>query len=85
MSNLETVRVHLDFPLEQVKKPIIYHLSVDYHLIPSIRRANIDHNTGGTMALEIQGTNDDLKSGMEYLEGLGITVTPVGNESAWTI
>ncbi len=85
MAELETMRVKLDYPLERVKEPIIYHLVTDYRLVPNIRRANIDHNAGGMMILEIEGDADDLEAGMEFLRRLGITVTPVGQEQSWTI
>lgn len=85
MAAKETMRVKLDYPLEQVKEPIIYHLVMDYNLIPNIRRANIDSHIGGMMALEIVGEPDDLEAGVEYLRRIGITVTTVGQEQAWTI
>ena len=85
MAEHETLRVKLDYPLERVKEPIIYHLVTDYRLVPNIRRANIDHNAGGMMILEIEGDPDDLEAGMNFLRRLGITVTPVGQEQSWTI
>lgn len=85
MADKQTIRVKLDYPLEQVKEPIIYHLVTDYRLVPNIRRANIDSHIGGMMALEIEGDGDDLEAGMDFLRRLGITVTPVGAEQAWTI
>ena len=82
---VESIRVQLDYPLEQVTQPIIYHLVVDYRLVPNIRRANIDAHTGGMMVLELDGTRSDLEAGVAYLRGLGIEVTQVGTETAWTI
>ena len=85
MAEKESIRVQLDYPLEHVKDPIIYHLVTDYHLVPNIRRANIDVHTGGMMVLQIEGTREDLEAGMEFLRRLGITVTEVGTEQAWTV
>lgn len=81
----ERIRVQLDFPLEQVTQPIIYHLVVDYRLIPNIRRAQIDAHTGGMMVLELEGTQADLQAGIAYLRGLNIEVTDVGGGTSWTI
>jgi hypothetical protein len=67
----ETIRVQLSYPLERVKEPVLYHLVMDYGLIPNIRRANIDVHTGGFIVLELTGER-------EFLEQCGITVTPVG-------
>ncbi len=81
----ETIRVQLDYPLEQVREPIIYHLVIDYHLVPNIRRANIDVHTGGMIALQLEGTHDNLDAGIAYLRKIGITVTEIGTEQSWTV
>ena len=85
MSDIVTTRVQLDYPLEHVKEPIIYHLVTDFNLVPNIRRANIDFHTGGMMVLQLEGTRDNLDSGIDFLRGLNITVTEVGMEPAWTV
>lgn len=78
MSGKETIRVQLSYPLERVKEPILYHLVMDYGLIPNIRRANIDIHIGGFIVLELTGDSDALERAKQFLEGCGITVTPVG-------
>jgi ABC-type methionine transport system ATPase subunit len=85
MSDTQSIRVQLDYPLEQVKEPIIYHLVTDYNLIPNIRRANIDSHIGGMLVLQLEGTRDNLDAGIEFLRRIGITVTEVGTEPAWTV
>lgn len=85
MIETHKIRVQLDYPLEQVKEPIIYHLVTDYHLVPNIRRANIDAHTGGMIVLEIDGNRDDLDAALAWLRSLNITVTEVGTQQAWTI
>ena len=84
-SEMRSLRVQLDYPLEHVKEPIIYHLVTDYNLIPNIRRANIDVHTGGMLVLEIEGAAENLQAGIAFLRGLGITVTEIGAEQSWTI
>jgi ABC-type methionine transport system ATPase subunit len=78
MADQESIRVQLDYPLEHVKEPIIYHLVVDYNLVPNIRRANIDVHTGGMLVLQLDGTREDLEAGIAFLRRLGITVTDIG-------
>jgi hypothetical protein len=85
MSETEKIRVQLDYPLDQVKEPIIYHLVTDYNLIPNIRRANIDVHTGGMLVLEIEGMRENLDAGMDFLRRLGITVTEIGAGPSWTV
>lgn len=85
MAGPETLRVQLDYPLEHVREPIIYHLVRDYHLIPDIRRARIDHNAGGMLVLELTGEREHLEAGIAFVRGLNITVTEIGAEDPWTI
>ena len=73
----QTIRVQLNYPLERVKEPVLYHLVLDYGLIPNIRRASIDVHTGGFIVLELTGDKADLDRGIAFLEGCGITVTDV--------
>ncbi len=72
----QTIRVQLNYPLERVKEPVLYHLVLDYDLIPNIRRASIDVHTGGFIVLELTGERDSLDRGVKFLEGCGISVTP---------
>ena len=74
----ETIRVQLNYPLERVKEPILYHLVMDYGLIPNIRRANIDVHTGGFIFLELTGEKDSLERGLKFLEKAGVTVSGIG-------
>ena len=83
MPETESLRVKLEYPLNHVKEPILYHLVRDHHLIPNIRRANVDAHTGGTLILELQGGARDLQAGMEFLRGVGIGVQEIGPEAAW--
>ncbi|HVK06325.1 MAG TPA: NIL domain-containing protein [Armatimonadaceae bacterium] len=74
----ETIRVQLNFPLEQVKKPIIWHLAHDYGLMFSIRRASIDIHAGGFTVLELTGTRDNLDRGLEWVRQEGVEVSAIG-------
>jgi ABC-type metal ion transport system, ATPase component len=81
MPDKVTRRVQLNYPLERVKEPILYHLVMDYGLIPNIRRANIDIHTGGFIVLELTGEEPSLDRGVRFLEDCGITVSEVGLNS----
>ncbi len=74
----ETIRVQLNFPLEQVKKPIIWHFAHDYGLMFSIRRANIDVHVGGFTVLELSGPTDKLEAAMDWAKAEGIEVSTIG-------
>ena len=83
MPEMETKRVKLEYPLNHVKEPILYHLVSDYRLVPNIRRANVDVNKGGTLILQLQGATADLQAGMEFLRGVGIQVSEIKADSTW--
>ena len=81
----ETIRVQLNYPLDRVKEPVLYHLVMDFSLIPNIRRANIDVHTGGFIVLELAGERQALDRGVKFLEDVGITVSEIGmdTEQEW--
>lgn len=74
----ETIRVQLNFPLERVTKPIIWHLAHDYNLMFSIRRASIDIHVGGYTVLEITGRRADIDAGLAWARDEGIEVSSIG-------
>lgn len=71
-----TRRLHLTFPAERIKEPVIYNLGKDYNIVTNIRRAAIEEDFGWVV-LEITGNADDIERGWKYLEGIGIEVDPV--------
>ncbi len=81
----ETLRVQLNFPLDQVPKPVIWHLSHDFDVVFSIRRAQIDAHAGGFCVLELTGPRAKIEAGLKWVEGEGVGVSPVGatNPDEW--
>jgi len=71
-----TRRVHLSFPRERVREPVIYNLGKRFDLVTNIRRASIE-NDAGWVVLEISGEPDNLERGFDYLGSLGVHVDPV--------
>lgn len=74
----ETVRVQLSFPIEQVTKPIIWHISHDFGLIFSIRRASVDIKSGGFTVLELTGPREQIDKALEWARDEGVEVSGVG-------
>lgn len=85
MTSKRSVRVRLDYPLNRVAEPVVYHLVTEFRLVPNIRRAQIDSRVGGWIALELDGTAEDLEAAMNYLRDLGITVTPIDETEDWNV
>jgi len=69
-------RVHLTFPADRIKEPIIYRLATEYNLVTNIRRAEIAEDFGWVM-LEMTGDHADMDRGIAYLEELGVEVDPI--------
>lgn len=87
LPEMETIRVQLNYPIEQVKEPILYRLVTNFNLIPSIRSANIDFKTGGFIYLDLTGKMEDVENGLQWLEEQGVSVNAIGLDGAqeWAI
>lgn len=66
-------RVKLTFPQHLVKEPVIFTMAKKYDIMPNIRRARVTE-TVGEMVLELDGTEENLKKGMESLKQQGVVV-----------
>ena len=85
-TNRETVRVQLTYPMDRVAEPILYHLVADFDLVPNIRRANMDIQSGGFLFLQLTGERTNLSNALQWLNTQGISTEPVGLDGeAWTI
>lgn len=74
-------RVTLVFPQEQIKEPAVFMMAKKFNIMPNIRRARVTE-TVGEMTLELEGTEENLKAGIKFLEERGIKVEEVTGESA---
>ena len=69
-------QVTLIFPQHLIKEPVIYMMSKEYEVVPNIRRAKVTEQMG-EVTLEIEGTEDNLKKAVAFLEKKGVKVEPV--------
>jgi ABC-type methionine transport system ATPase subunit len=68
--------VHLIFPQNLIKEPVIYTAARKFDVIPNIRRANVTQ-TIGEVTLELSGEKENLNKAKEYLESMGVKVEPL--------
>jgi len=68
--------VKLTFPKELVKKPLTFLMAKKYNIMPNIRRAKVTE-TIGELVLEIDGKEQGLDKGLEFLKRAGVIVEPV--------
>jgi ABC-type methionine transport system ATPase subunit len=66
-------RVKLTFPQHLIKEPVIFTMARKFDIMPNIRRARVTE-TIGEMVLELEGTEDNLSSGISYLKEQGVVV-----------
>lgn len=69
-------RLELNFPIEQVKEPVIWRIGHDFKVVTNIRRANVTPE-GGWVVLEVTGSDAEIEKAIAYMRRLGITVTPI--------
>lgn len=66
-------RVKLTFPQQLIKEPVIFTMAKKFNVMPNIRRARVTE-TVGEMVLELEGAEEDLARGIEYLKETGVDV-----------
>ncbi len=66
-------RIKLTFPQHLIKEPVIFTMVKKYDIMPNIRRARVTE-TVGEMVLELEGSEENLKNGIEFLKQQGVVV-----------
>ncbi len=66
-------RVKLTFPQHLIKEPVIFTMSKNCDVMPNIRRARVTE-TVGEMVLELEGTEENLEKGIQFLKSRGVDV-----------
>jgi len=68
--------VKLTFPQKLVKEPLTFQMAKKYNIMPNIRRAKVTEVIG-ELVLELEGREDDLNKGVDFLKKSGVIVEPV--------
>ena len=69
-------KFYLTYPPALIKEPLIYLLIKKFDIIPNIRGANVSDEMG-LLAMEIEGTQDDIDRAIAWLREQGVTVEPI--------
>lgn len=72
-------RVRFTFSGELVREPIIYRLGLDFDLITNIRRADVRADVGWVV-LELDGNEDDIQRGLDWVGSTGVRVDPIAGD-----
>ncbi len=70
-------KVLLKFPQNGVSKPFTYRLIKDYDLIVNIFKARVTPEETGELWIELEGSDDRIKKGLDYLKKERIEIIPL--------
>ncbi len=68
--------VKLTFPQKLVKEPLTFQMAKKYNIMPNIRRAKVSE-TIVELVLELDGREEDLEKGVDFLKKAGVIVESV--------
>ncbi len=70
----------LRFPNTEVQKPIVCYLAKDFDLTFNLLKATVLPRQEGVMVLELSGSKDNFKQGIQYLKEQGVIVKNASQE-----
>lgn len=72
-------RIHLVYPENLVKEPVLFRMAKQFDVIPNIRRAKVS-DTMGEIVVELEGDEENIRRGIQYLKDAGVGVEPLEEE-----
>jgi ABC-type methionine transport system ATPase subunit len=72
-------RVKFTYEQEMIKRPIIFDLGRRFEIVTNIRRADVREDMGWVV-LELEGEEDEIAGGLEWVAGYGVRVDPVSGD-----
>ena len=79
VDGLDKQRVKFTFPTALVTQPIIYNLGREFNVITNIRRADVREEMGWVI-LELEGAQDEIQQGVDWVSSLGVRVDPIAGD-----
>ena len=64
------------YPPKLIQSPLIWQIGQKFKVITNIRQASVTDEIG-IVCLEVDGTRDEVKAAIKWLEKLGVSVEPV--------
>jgi hypothetical protein len=69
-------RYYLSYPRLLIKEPILYQLVKKFDLVFNIRGASVSEDMG-LVAVEFEGTQEQIERALDWLRHTGVTVEPI--------
>lgn len=80
---MSSKKILLTFSKQISEKPVVYHLVKDYDLVINIFRARITTEEEGYMVLELEGDEDRIAGGIEFIRSYGVAVSEAEKGLRW--
>ncbi|MBN2049010.1 MAG: 4Fe-4S binding protein [Spirochaetales bacterium] len=80
---MTTKRLLFIFQKNATEKPVMSYLVRDYNLEVNIYRAMITPAEEGYLVVDVTGSDEDIRRGMDYAKGLGVTVNDREKGLSW--
>ena len=72
-------RVKFTFPQKLITEPVIYELARKFEIVTNIRRADVREDMGWVV-LELEGHEDEIAKGLDWVIDTGVRVDPVSGD-----
>jgi hypothetical protein len=72
-------RAKFTFPTDLITQPVIFNLGRDFQLVTNIRRADVKEDVGWVV-LELEGEEDEIQRGLNWVVSIGVRVDPVSGD-----
>ena len=72
-------RVKFTFPKDLITEAVIYQLGQRFKVVTNIRRADVRDDMGWVV-LELEGEEDEIAQGLDWVTGTGVRVDPVSGD-----
>ena len=70
---MASLKVHITFPEEKIKEPVIYQVGKEYNVVTNIRKADVTEKTGW-VDLELIGEVKEVERAVAGLKKKGVKV-----------
>ena len=72
-------RVRFTFPTGLITEPVIFDLGHKFQVVTNIRRADVREDMGWVI-LELEGEEEEIERGLDWVTSMGVRVDPVGGD-----
>jgi ABC-type methionine transport system ATPase subunit len=76
---MDKKRVKFTFPTDLISEPVIYQLGIKFKVVTNIRRADVREDFGWVV-LELEGEDDEISRGLDWVTETGVRVDPVSGD-----